>query len=741
MIFSKDTLGTLQERILTMTKSIQAKEAAWKNKEEKSLASLRAAQDRVASLQMALKIKEDDAGKALKDTKRQQGGESQVKALTVELKEEKSNLQKMGIIVKALEETIFKNEEKVELLQTENKQLKEKGDGERMEAMLAKAKEGEAVARDELKTALEAKLGFQKTIKNINGAKDSAEKKALKLEEKVSLLETTLTKSKTEVQESKNQVVDLKKEFNHLKKEMSEREEIHKEEVNLLKEKVQRGIRPPGPPGPPGPSPTDPKIVHLQKLNAELETKMKEMEDDSLAKINQLQKSNTELEIKLKEKEEISENVKDLEDRQTEGEMKLIEEIERGRKAENVKDKIIATLKAENVDFQKKIDAAQIKEGREAKLIESGNELMPSESQEDIVAKYEGKMKDVNQKLIETEESFKQKLFEKEDHFEREMEVLKRENKRIKEHLKTVGEKEERMIHNLEETRVKSDASEKLEARVEMLQRERSDLIIEMRQKEERLEELQEETDDLNKSIEVEKSERCNLESEIVELRRSVEGRVKRATVMHNLDMETLRSELERTRLQVKEAQEVGVAAYNDVFEEHDELLTKLRTIPSKKRKRLLNQMFKTKRVNKRSRNAGKSKTRLGSSNEEKTLQIDNQDIDISEILFEEEEKIVQEGKDDEQEAMLTQEEQQLAELEIELKAMDSTTSPPPRTPSPPLTEKDFAQALLATTPPSKQPMKVEFSKGSVEETEDDGGFSAPSTFDDLISALEFECS
>ena len=131
-------MGTLQERILTMTKSIQAKEAAWKNKEEKSLASLRAAQDRVASLQMALKIKEDDAGKALKDTKRQQGGESQVKALTVELREEKSNLQKMGIIVKALEETIFKNEEKVELLQTENKQLKEKGDGERMEAMLAK---------------------------------------------------------------------------------------------------------------------------------------------------------------------------------------------------------------------------------------------------------------------------------------------------------------------------------------------------------------------------------------------------------------------------------------------------------------------------------------------------------------------------------------------------------------------------------------------------------------------------
>ena len=105
-----------------------------------------------------------------------------------------------------------------------------------------------------------------------------------------------------------------------------------------------------------------------------------------------------------------------------------------------------------------------------------------------------------------------------------------------------------------------------------------------MREKEERLEELLEETGNLNKQIEAEKRERCNLESELIELRKSVEGRVKRATVMHNLDLETLRSELERTRLQVKEAQEVGLAAYTDVFEEHDELLTALRTIPSSKR-------------------------------------------------------------------------------------------------------------------------------------------------------------
>ena len=42
-----------------------------------------------------------------------------------------------------------------------------------------------------------------------------------------------------------------------------------------------------------------------------------------------------------------------------------------------------------------------------------------------------------------------------------------------------------------------------------------------------------------------------------IKVRSSVEGRVKRATAMLNLEMETLKSELERTKLKVKEVQEV----------------------------------------------------------------------------------------------------------------------------------------------------------------------------------------
>ena len=63
----------------------------------------------------------------------------------------------------------------------------------------------------------------------------------------------------------------------------------------------------------------------------------------------------------MKEKEDISEYIKELEEKQTEGEMKLIEEVERGRKAEMVADKTIAALKADNDDFLKKFNIAEMK--------------------------------------------------------------------------------------------------------------------------------------------------------------------------------------------------------------------------------------------------------------------------------------------------------------------------------------------------------------------------------------------
>ena len=112
----------------------------------------------------------------------------------------------------------------------------------------------------------------------------------------------------------------------------------------------------------------------------------------------------------------------------------------------------------------------------------------------------------MNQKLLEAEEDFKKKLFEKEDHFEREIEVLRKENKRMKEHLRM--DKEERKANQVEMLR--EDMKDKMEHK---------ELVLKMEDKEARLEELEEETDKLNKSLEIEKNERSSLESELLEVR------------------------------------------------------------------------------------------------------------------------------------------------------------------------------------------------------------------------------
>merc|ERR1719209_2010980 len=106
----------------------------------------------------------------------------------------------------------------------------------------------------------------------------------------------------------------------------------------------------------------------------------------------------------------------------------------------------------------------------------------------------------------------------------------------MKEHLRM--DKEERKANQVEMLR--EDMKDKMEHK---------ELVLKMENKEARLEELEEETDKLNKSLEIEKNERSSLESELLEVRSSVEGRVKRATAMLNLEMETLKSELERTKL------------------------------------------------------------------------------------------------------------------------------------------------------------------------------------------------
>ena len=67
---------------------------------------------------------------------------------------------------------------------------------------------------------------------------------------------------------------------------------------------------------------------------------------------------------------------------------------------------------------------------------------------------------------------------------------------------------------------------------------------------------------------------------------------------VNRLELESLSSELERTRQKLKDSQKTSVQMYAEVFSEHEEILETLRSLPSKKRKRLLDTIHKkTKKI------------------------------------------------------------------------------------------------------------------------------------------------
>ena len=54
----------------------------------------------------------------------------------------------------------------------------------------------------------------------------------------------------------------------------------------------------------------------------------------------------------------------------------------------------------------------------------------------------------------------------------------------------------------------------------------------------------------------------------------------------HELELATLKSELERTKDKLKQSQEANIKVHEDLFIEHQEILDGVRSMPEKKRKR-----------------------------------------------------------------------------------------------------------------------------------------------------------
>ena len=177
-------------------------------------------------------------------------------------------------------------------------------------------------------------------------------------------------------------------------------------------------------------------------------------------------------------------------------------------------------------------------------------------------------------------------LVEKEDHFSRELEVLRRKNTSLREQTESqsgLGEN------------VKS-----LEAELETVTTKYNQLLQDFQQKDidvgvlnvslslekEEIEESQREKDQL-------KQENCELMGKIEATEARLAAKLALSSKQRELEVATLRSELERTKDKLKQSQEANIKVHEDLFIEHKEILEGVRSMSEKKRKRFLEETIK----------------------------------------------------------------------------------------------------------------------------------------------------
>ena len=199
-------------------------------------------------------------------------------------------------------------------------------------------------------------------------------------------------------------------------------------------------------------------------------------------------------------------------------------------------------------------------------------------------------------------------LEEKEDHFSRELEVMKLKNTKLIEQLDLAKE-----INNLDDST--EDDSKFIELQEELIKvkEDKEKLLAEKKlydTKENSLNEsIHELTDRLsvaNQSLEIEKvdvetmmKEKQELEEQNMEMQGKISAlqeKVESSSVDSiktiKLENETLKSELERTKLKYKEAQESSLKLHEEAFVEHKYILDTMKTFSARKRKRFIEDVY-----------------------------------------------------------------------------------------------------------------------------------------------------
>ena len=267
--------------------------------------------------------------------------------------------------------------------------------------------------------------------------------------------------------------------------------------------------------------------------------------------------------------------------------------------AEEKVEKLTAGYEEENSSLRAEVK--QIK--RDFSLINQRSGRVELQELEKTLEEKEKAIKEAEKAMTEKDRAWD----ENEDHYTREIEILKQKNKKISEELDSFKVKD---LTSAEEAQKLKDELFRVKRENEKLMAEAStadqglyasfqDLEDQLKSKDFELEKEREQLSVLNESLEIEKveaentrKEKENLEKENSELQGELlafkeKENDEKVSKKNKLEVETLKSELERTKLKLKEAQEASIKVHEDLFIEHKVIVETVKSWSAKKRKRL----------------------------------------------------------------------------------------------------------------------------------------------------------
>ena len=231
-------------------------------------------------------------------------------------------------------------------------------------------------------------------------------------------------------------------------------------------------------------------------------------------------------------------------------------------------------------------------ENTKSAFLQSGVILIESEKPVDVDDTHATKVAELERELSE-----------KKDKFAGEMEIMRTMNTKLNNELNLIKMQDQLAELNGEDPAAVADSSElrKVKQELEKIVSEKAELDVKSTSLGEKVAKMEKELavrdEKLNQSNQVESLLQKSIEQE-QKLQSEIDLFVTREDMfkVQENQITALSSELERTKIKLKEAQEASIQVHQNLFEEHEEILERVQSLSTKKRKRLFQDVYQSKK-------------------------------------------------------------------------------------------------------------------------------------------------